>query len=916
MTTSLNFSNIRVAGIASPDATVQIYFGKQAEGWFLNTSAVSAGGGRAAWEGEFSAEVQEDRDRNISVAIFDPTRNQVYGFVSFQLEVTSRNLTQSVDASTDDGVRFEARLLIEPPPPAVSLPTRRPPAQPASGVVVRREMREMPRDEQLRFCRAVEKMMENVDGRPESSEFFRLASYHGWPGRVLCAHGNETFPAWHRGYLVAFERALQTADRALGNDGRLGLPYWDCATSEINGQVVPAVLREYFHERSGPHATVRALIADPQGRAPARQLWNLGYSNINPDFVIRRHLEASDVRRSTNRALWVAQHWRAASSEGDSRRAAGRAQNSIEKPHDEVHGFCGYPMNVIDFAAYHPLFWLHHCNIDRLYESYIAIHGRAESMNEYRARQASRTTNMFERWLAPFEHPATGENLVPADTFDTRALGYMYDALQQRAPQRLEEAPTIALFESISPMKFKGVSLVVHVLAFGSKGAAAKARVPHDKEALMAHPAYAGTAVVFHGLTGKCDNCLLRPPYPLSVDITARVRELGVGRHQVALLAVCEDQEGNLVPRETTAVPAPTVVGPYFDSRDASLKRGAKASADASEAGDTLALQSRLKALGYYAGKLDAHFGPKTDKAVRGFQSFTGLKVDGVAGPISKAALTATRFDADADVAEKGDRRVQKAGSEIKYVVGNAPGYLHRGTLLNEIAAALAQWAQPSGLRFRRLPRGEEQHAQLTIGFAEGPGASAFDGEGGALAHADATSIELDADERWLLQGQKPTDASGEEGPSFALLPVVLHEAGHMLGLVHSSDPRAVMAPFYDAAKVRLTDGDRARARALYAGASAAPPPPPQELQLPRGAPAPPPLHQVMARMSIGGGGGGRGAPLGAMGASRYATARPNIYATSNSDYGAWFRDTTAQPTVDSYAAMIDSQPRSGRRAK
>ena len=103
----------------------------------------------------------------------------------------------------------------------------------------------------------------------------------------------------------------------------------------------------------------------------------------------------------------------------------------------------------------------------------------------------------------------------------------------------------------------------------------------------------------------------------------------------------------------------------------------------------------------------------------------------------------------------------------------------------------------------------------------------------------------------------------------------------------------------------------------LFAGGSAAPPPPPQELQLPRGAPAPPPLHQVMARMSFGGGGGGgRGAPLGATGASRYATARPNIYATSNSDYGAWFRDTTAQPTVDSYAAMIGSQPRSGRRAK
>ena len=47
---------------------------------------------------------------------------------------------------------------------------------------------------------------------------------------------------------------------------------------------------------------------------------------------------------------------------------------------------------------------------------------------------------MFERWLAPFQHPSTGENLVPEDTFDTRALGYTYDSLQARTPQRMEEA--------------------------------------------------------------------------------------------------------------------------------------------------------------------------------------------------------------------------------------------------------------------------------------------------------------------------------------------------------------------------------------------------------------------------------------------------------------------------------------------
>ena len=50
---------------------------------------------------------------------------------------------------------------------------------------------------------------------------------HGWPGRGTerryryCEHRRETFPGWHRAYLVAFERALQAADKA-GMQARVG----------------------------------------------------------------------------------------------------------------------------------------------------------------------------------------------------------------------------------------------------------------------------------------------------------------------------------------------------------------------------------------------------------------------------------------------------------------------------------------------------------------------------------------------------------------------------------------------------------------------------------------------------------------------------------------------------------------------
>ncbi len=43
---------------------------------------------------------------------------------------------------------------------------------------------------------------------PAPSRPLRPPGYHGWPNE-FCEHGRETFPGWHRAYLVEFERTLQ-----------------------------------------------------------------------------------------------------------------------------------------------------------------------------------------------------------------------------------------------------------------------------------------------------------------------------------------------------------------------------------------------------------------------------------------------------------------------------------------------------------------------------------------------------------------------------------------------------------------------------------------------------------------------------------------------------------------------------------
>mmetsp|Transcript_10482 Transcript_10482/g.22266 ORF Transcript_10482/g.22266 Transcript_10482/m.22266 type:complete len:211 (+) Transcript_10482:115-747(+) len=146
---------------------------------------------------------------------------------------------------------------------------------------------------------------------------------------------------------------------------------------------------------------------------------------------------------------------------------------------------------------------------------------------------------------------------------------------------------------------------------------------------------------------------------------------------------------------------------------------------------------------------------------------------------------------------------------------------MDRAELLNEIEAAFATWgaALDGVLHFGRVPASRKAEATLEIVWSEAHGSNPllFDGPGGKLAHADASVVAFDPSERWLLQGQnKPEQKKG-----FFLLPVLLHELGHSLGLVHSNDPESIMSPYYVPERIAVSARDRARIKAVYERAGA-----------------------------------------------------------------------------------------------
>ena len=86
---------------------------------------------------------------------------------------------------------------------------------------------------------------------------------------------------------------------------------------------------------------------------------------------------------------------------------------------------------------------------------------------------------------------------------------------------------------------------------------------------------------------------------------------------------------------------------------------------------DVEALQTRLNALGFDAGRADGIFGHNTDEAVRAFQREYGVPEDGIFGPRSLAALVGLRVERPGTTSALREelRRVESAGIRGAVVV-------------------------------------------------------------------------------------------------------------------------------------------------------------------------------------------------------------------------------------------------------
>lgn len=216
--------------------------------------------------------------------------------------------------------------------------------------------------------------------------------------------------------------------------------------------------------------------------------------------------------------------------------------------------------------------------------------------------------------------------------------------------------------------------------------------------------------------------------------------------------------------------------------------------------------------------------------AIKGFQEFAGLKQTGKLDSETRELMASPRCGvADKGKLELRHKRYVTHSSKwdknhLTYYVGVYPddSLLRRNDVDREIEAAFDIWDRASVLSFRRVFSPDE--ADISLEFHRGQHGTdqPFDGRGGVLAHAFfprwGGDVHFDAAENWVNDRLRSTSSPQKNRPVKQLLQTAVHEIGHSLGLEHSRNRRAIMAPFYQGwmEEVKLREDDILGIESIY----------------------------------------------------------------------------------------------------
>ena len=195
--------------------------------------------------------------------------------------------------------------------------------------------------------------------------FYHFCGLHGAPGRWCWHHqfsrqsnlSGRIFLPWHRAYLHRLEQALQDVNEDAA------IPWWDWT----QGPVIPTAFdQQDFDGRENPLWRSHIRLSPPQLPGMVDEFTQ---RNPGPSLPVYS-FPAADVNQDGRATLGEIVNFLI------SRVTRFEEFNDLlETIHDHLHGHVGGHMANQTFAAFDPIFYSHHCMIDRVWALWQREHG-------------------------------------------------------------------------------------------------------------------------------------------------------------------------------------------------------------------------------------------------------------------------------------------------------------------------------------------------------------------------------------------------------------------------------------------------------------------------------------------------------------------------------------------------------------
>lgn len=358
---------------------------------------------------------------------------------------------------------------------------------PAAAVRIRKEWHSLSAEDKAAYAAAIQVM--KLRSETTKTSWLYQANMHGYPPNsnlcaaptappqtawATCEHGTFFFLAWHRMYLHYFEQIVQEAAReALGNpDYVFNLPYWDYENPEYGQlpeefRVPPQPTNALYVEQRLENCNDGSECVSPSVGSATEALDRIPFCNCPTGEACPGCTQNLSPRQAFGSQYTpVPQHGARTFGELES-----QPHNVV---HDAIGGNTGW-MGDVDCAARDPIFWLHHSNIDRLWQVWLNQGNRENPLGADNWKNHSFT--FFD--AQGTEVTMTGCQILNMAT----QLGYEYDGVPvnnvQLCPTEAPEAapaevPPASAAETLVAPPAKEVRL-------GNAPVSVKVAVPADK---------------------------------------------------------------------------------------------------------------------------------------------------------------------------------------------------------------------------------------------------------------------------------------------------------------------------------------------------------------------------------------------------------------------------------------------------